>query len=142
MSQAEVVDVPAKVVKEPEESQETEDRPYEPATFKRLYGGLVDKLKKKNKALTVSDMDRKVVASAIDTIFGGEKTMRYEFCNWLVGESSSKKMSPYDIKALLTVMEISGFNQPPSLFSETEIKQAHSEALREQGQQELPMEEG
>jgi len=130
------------VTNEADQSQETEDRPYEPATFKRLYGVLVDKLKKKTKGLTVSDMDRKVVASAIDTIFGGEKTMRYEFCNWLVGESSSKKMSPYDIKALLTVMEISGFNQPPSLFSETEIKQAHSEALREQGQQELPMEEG
>jgi hypothetical protein len=63
--------------------------------------------------------------------------MRYEVCNWLVGERSTKLMTPYQIKALMKVMEVTEFDTPPSDVSISELRSAHTEALKASGQAEL-----
>jgi len=115
-----------------------EDRPYDPPVFKKRFETLVSVLQKKYKDLKVTDPERKVLASAVDTIFTGEKTKRYEFSKWLTGTASTKDMSPYHVKALLTVMEVNSFEDAPSGVSISEIRSCHSEALRAQGQEEFP----
>jgi hypothetical protein len=95
-------------------------------------------LQKKYKELKVTDVDRKVLAAAIDGVFNGDKLLRYEFTKWLTGTASTKDLNPYHVKALMTVMEIKSFDDAPNDFSLTEIRSAHSEALREMGQEEFP----
>lgn len=90
-------------------------------------------------AATASDKDRKVLASAVDTIFGGEKTMRYELFKYLTGEASTQKMQPANVAALLDILEITDFNQAPAPAAITMFRAAHSEVLKAQGQAELGM---
>lgn len=120
---------------------EPEERPYDAQTFKARFTHLVSVLQKKYPKQVASDMDRKVIAAAIDGIFAGDKTQRYEFTKWLCGTASSKSLSNHQVKALMTVMEVASFDDPPSDFSMSEIRTCHSEALRAQGQEEFPFAE-
>lgn len=115
-------------------------RPYAPELFLEKFGALSQAMLERN--VTCSDAERRVVASAIDGIFNGETTMRYEVCDWLTGKSSTKDMSPAQIHALLKTMGITSFNQAPSENSMTEIRAAHTEALRSNGQLGLTTIEG
>jgi phage recombination protein Bet len=138
MAQAEVVPLaPVEKKTEPVNQEPEDERPYLPAVFKKRFEQLVAVLQKKNKILDVSPSTRKVLASAIDGIFNGEKTMRYEFSKWLTGTASTKEMSAYHVTALLKVMEVNGFDDAPSPESMAEIRSCHSEALREMGQMEM-----
>ena len=122
-------------VKEP-----ASDRPYQPQVFKVKFENMVKAMENKG-AVTVGEKDGQVLAAAIDGIYEGDALKRHEFTNWLTGHSSTKEMTPAQIKALLRIMDVSGFDQPPSVISMKEIKMAHSEALREMGQTEFPFEE-
>jgi hypothetical protein len=86
-----------------------------------------------------SDADRKIVASALDKIFGGEKnkTARYEVCKWLVNESSTKKMGAPTVKALMDWLECHEFDDNPPAYVVTEAQAAHTAALQSAGQQKL-----
>jgi recombination protein RecT len=116
------------------------DRPYPPQVFKVKFENMVHIMEGKG-AVSVGEKDGQVLAAAIDGIYGGDALKRHEFTNWLTGHSSTKEMTPAQIKALLKIMDVSGFDQPPSVTSIKEIRMAHSEALREMGQTEFPFEE-
>jgi hypothetical protein len=55
--------------------------------------------------------------------------MRYEVCKWLAGKSSTKDLAPAQIKALMLIMGIDDYNQPPKPEAMAELKQAHTAAL-------------
>ena len=109
-------------------------RPYPPDVFKVKFDELVKAVEKSNHLHGVGEREQRIVPSAIDGIFAGEKTMRYEFTNWLTGHGSTKDLSKAQLKALMSVMGITDFNQAPSAQSMAEIKQAHSAALIAAGQ--------
>jgi hypothetical protein len=111
-------------------------RPYPPAIFKERFLLKVDQLAKDPK-IVASEQHRHIVADAIDGIFNGEKTMRHEVCEWLMGKSSTGEMSAAEIWALLKLMAVTGFNQAPSELSMAEFRAAHTEALKAKGQGEL-----
>jgi hypothetical protein len=136
----EIVDAEKKTkpVKEPEDQTPDEERPYLPDVFRQRFNTLTNALRGKYKELKVTDGERKVLASAIDGVFNGDKTMRYEFTKWLTGTSSTKELNPYHVRALMTVMEVKSFDDAPNDYSMTEIRSAHAEALREMGQEEFP----
>jgi len=96
---------------------------------------------KKNAEIVADDTMRKVLASTIDGIFGGDKTMRYTFTRWLCGHSSTKKLTPVQVRCLMTVMGVANFGDPPSAVSMKEIREAHSAALVSEGQVEMKLEE-
>ena len=116
-------------------------RPYEPETFREKFQEMIikmgDNFASKNAEIVVDDVQRKVVASTIDGIFNGDKTMRYTFTRWLCGQASTKKLSPVQIRCLMTIMGVTSFGDPPSEVSMTELRNAHTEALKSEGQQTL-----
>jgi len=118
-------------------------RPYQPEDFKEKFSGMVSTMEanfaKKNAVIIVDDTQHKIVASTIDGIFGGEKTMRYTFTRWLCGQASTKKLSNAQVKCLMTVMGVTQFGDPPSEFSMTEIRDAHRAALLSEGQAEMKL---
>lgn len=138
----------AKTAKEAEQKKAAEQtvqakpvatRPYPPEIFKQKFEAAVAIITEKNNLSGIGDGARKVVASAIDGIFSGEKTMRYEVCQWLTGHSSTKDMTPAQLKALMTIMGTSEFNVPPKPEAIQELRQAHAAALVEAGQGQLPL---
>lgn len=108
------------------------ERPYSPQTLKSRFEEAV-----KKSSNGASESDRKVVASVLDAVFDGEKTKRYEMTKWLCGESSTKKLSGAQIKALMRWLEIASFGDMPSPHAITEARQALDEALKAAGQGEL-----
>ena len=124
-----------------EPSKTGNGRPYAPEDFKEKFSGMLKTMEanfaKKNAEIVVDDVMRKVLASSIDGIFNGEKTMRYTFTRWLCGQASTKKLTPVQVRCLMTVMGVANFGDPPSAVSMTEIRQAHTFALKSEGQQEL-----
>lgn len=126
---------PKKPAPQPEAAS---SRPYPPEVFKQKFAILTETLQANNHLENVGEYQQRIIASALDGVFGGEKTMRYEVCNWLTGHSSTKDMSKAQVKAIMAVMSITDFNQAPSVDSMTEFKQAHAAALVASGQGELP----
>jgi hypothetical protein len=124
-----------------EKKSDVGQRPYEPATFKIKYDAMVKQMEKKGEVV-LGEKDAQVLASTLDAIYAGDKLKRHEFTYWLIGSASTKDMSPAQVKCLLKIMDVSGFDQPPSVISMKEIRMAHSEALRAMGQTELPLEGG
>lgn len=112
-------------------------RPYPPELFKEKFEAATAVILEKNHLEGVGAREQQIIASALDSIFGGEKTVRYEVCKWLTGHASTKEMSKAQLKALLVVMGVSDYNQPPKSEFMTEIKAAHAHALRAAGQQDL-----
>jgi len=116
-------------------------RPYPPDTFRENFNKMIVTMEanfaKKKAEIVVDDVMRKILASTIDGIFNGEKTMRYTFTRWLCGHASTKKLTPVQVRCLMTVMGVTAFGDPPSAVSMTEIRQAHTFALKTEGQQEL-----
>lgn len=134
----------AKAAKEAEKPRATQpeplkpaERPYLPEVFKAKFEAAVQLITEKNHLDKIGDRERQIVASALDGIFNGEKTKRYEVCKWLTGKASTKDMGPAQIKALLLIMGIDDYNQPPKAEAMTELKQAHTAALEAGGQGKL-----
>ena len=120
-------------------------RPYPPDTFRENFAKMIPTMEanyaKKNAEIVADDTMRKVLASTIDGIFGGDKTMRYTFTRWLCGHGSTKKLTPVQVRCLMTVMGVANFGDPPSAVSMQEIREAHSAALVSEGQVEMKLEE-
>ena len=112
-------------------------RPYAPDMFLEKFEVAVEVITKNNHLDQIGEREQRIIASAIDGIFSGERIMRHEVCKWLTGHASTKEMSKAQLKALMHIMNINDFNQAPSMESIAEIRQAHAEALRANGQQEL-----
>lgn len=93
--------------------------------------------KAKHKGATVTDQERHLLAAALDATFDGSKTMRYELCKGLVGVSSTSKMSAEQVKAFLSLLGVSSFDDAPSAECVKNLKSAHSEILKASGQAEL-----
>jgi hypothetical protein len=123
------------VEKKPEPAQPA-TRPYPPALFREKFSIAVDLIEKQNHLEKIGEREQKIVASAIDGIFGGEKTMRYEVCQWLTGKASTKEMSKGQLRALMLIMGVEDFNIAPKVEAMQEIKLAHAQALADAGQKE------
>ncbi len=122
----------------PPPPQQTPARPYPPALFREKFQAAVKVAEAQNHLNVIGEREQRIVASTLDSIFNGEKTMRYEVSKWLTGASSTSQMSKAQIKALMIVLGVTDYNQPPLQTAIAEFRQAHTEALRESGQQELP----
>src|SRR5574340_819838 len=110
-------------------------KPDRPISSESLRSFMASKIKKYTDAkVTVSDAERHVVAAVLDTTFNGEKTKRYELCHWLVGESSTKKMPPAQVKALMDWLECHKYEDVPPQYVISEANSAHAVALQEAGQ--------
>ena len=103
-----------------------------------LGGMAVKAIAEVNHLENIGEQQRHMVAAALDGIFNGEKTMRYETCDWLTGHTSTKKMSAAQIKALLKIMDIADFEAIPCQNSIQEMRWAHEAALIAKGQKVLP----
>lgn len=126
---------PEAVSTAPEYDDEDDDitRPYTPDQLKAYIRDLVDAYG----TTKTDDRMRKVVASALDGIFGGDKTQRYELCKWLTGKASSKEMTPGYVLALAAWLEVLDFGQPPAEYAIYEARAALPEALKTAGQGQL-----
>jgi hypothetical protein len=116
-------------------------RPYPPDTFREKFNQMIATMEanyaKKNAEVVADESMRKIVASTIDGIFNGDKTMRYTFSRWLCGHASTKKITPAQVRCLMTIMGVTRFGDPPSELSMAEIRNAHSAALLSEGQVEM-----
>ena len=119
-------------------------RPYPPDMFRENFNKMIATMEanfaKKNTEIVADDTMRKILASTIDGIFEGDKTKRYTFTRWLCGHASTKKLTPAQVRCIMTVMGVTAFGDPPSTISMTEIRSAHEEALRIEGQSEMKLE--
>ena len=136
MSQATVVDVDVDV----EKKTDVGTRPYAPDVFKEKFAIMVEQIEKKGDTV-LREKEADILASVINGIFDGDKTMRYTFTRWLCGHGSTKKLSPVQVRCLMTVMGVANFGDPPSAVSMQEIREAHSAALVSEGQVEMKLEE-
>ncbi len=108
-------------------------RPYDPVALKTRIAEIAARFAGK----TAEDRQRKILASCLDAVFGGESTKRYELCTWLVNAPSTKDMTSQYVLALLRWLEVADFNEPPSPLAVQEAQAALDEALRASGQASL-----
>lgn len=85
----------------------------------------------------VSDNARKVLAAALDKA-AGDKTVRYEICQYLTGQSSTQDMN-LEVVALLNWLGVSKFEDVPADYVRKEISAVHTAALKAKGQIEMAM---
>lgn len=128
-------------------AQKTEEKPAAPATTKperplaaeTLRSLIARKVEKYNtQKVIVSQADRQIVAKNLDMTFEGQSTPRYELCKWLVGVSSTNDMTQAQVKALQDWLECKAFDSIPPEYALKEARMAHSAALKDAGQLELP----
>jgi hypothetical protein len=109
-------------------------RPYTPAA---LHAKIQARAEYHKNDKTATDQLRHIIASAIDGIFDGDKTKRYELCKWLTGKASTKDIPDAYVHALSDWIGVSDYGQPPVADAMTEARAALGEALKASGQQEL-----
>ncbi len=80
---------------------------------------------------------RQAIASALDGIFDGDKTKRYELCKWLTGKASTKDIPDAYVHALSDWLGVNDYGQPPVADAMAEARAALGEALKASGQKEL-----
>ena len=114
-------------------------RPYPADVFKTKFGEVVQAIIEKNNLdKEIGERERRLVASMLDGIFNGEKTMRYEVCKWLTGYASTKDMSKAEIKAILKIMDVGSFEDAPRSEAIQEFRWGHEAALIAAGQLQMP----
>lgn len=125
-SRSEAVVIDPVIVKE--QVVATPKRPYLPADFKAAYAAAVKALpgayEKRKEVLEATDGDRKVLASVLDGILGGQLE-RHEFMSWLVGKDTTKDMDAAEVKTMLHILGVKTFNEPPSAVSIEEVRACH-----------------
>jgi len=82
-----------------------------------------------------TDNQRKVLAAVLDKVLG-DKTKRYELCEYLTGVPSTQEMD-YQAIALLNWLGVSRFEDVPSDAVRAEIHACHTAALKAKGQLEM-----
>lgn len=114
-------------------------RPYTPEKLKER----VDANRAEMKALVVdggtkvTENMRQVLAAVLGKVFEADAD-RYALCVWLVGEASTKKMPADAVLALSKWLGATTFEAVPNEMAVREAMSALPEALKAQGQQELP----
>lgn len=83
-----------------------------------------------------TDNQRKVLAAVLDKVTG-DKTKRYEICQYLTGAASTSNMVGAEAGALLHWLGVSRFEEQPAADVVKEIKAVHAAALKEKGQMEM-----
>jgi len=86
------------------------------------------------------DSHRQQLAKTLTTIFDGDKTKRYEWSEYYLGDASCMKANGARVLAVLkTMLDVSGWDAPPSKVGMQEVKQSHAYALEMQGQQRMEL---
>ena len=130
---------PAAKKKAPPETASTGDtRPFAPERLKEVItSGTATKLSKLvSNQEHFFDQYRNILAKHLNTILG-EDTKRYELCKWLVGQTSTSKMTQAQVLALLAWLGTNTFEAAPSETAIQEAKSAHIYALKAEGQTNL-----
>ena len=114
-------------------------RPYSPAevkerfeTEKKKFAGMIAEGKQRGATAN----HRQVLAAGLGKIFL-DNTQRYELCQWLTGEASTKNMDAASVFAMLAWLNVKSFEDEPNGYSLKEAISAHAEALKASGQEEL-----
>jgi len=108
-------------------------RPYPPAA---LFAKIEERSKVHATKVAPARL-RQAIASALDGIFDGDKTKRYELCKWLTGKASTKDIPDAYVHALSDWIGVNDYGQPPVADAMAEARAALGEALKASGQQEL-----
>lgn len=119
-------DIPAKV------SNAVSERPYSPDVLKER----MQKRTSKYKGQEAIAADRNLLAASLAKVFT-DNTQRYEFCQWLTGESSTKKIPSGYVFAMLEWLKVASFTDLPDSVAAVEAHTGHTEALKTSGQAEL-----
>ena len=111
-------------------------RPWSPAQVK---GRITELVAEYGDKCTVTEDDRKILASVLDTTYKGDKTTRYLACRWLLDamDGSTKGMEPAQIKALLAWQGVHKFGDLPSEDAIKEAISVSTAALEAAGQSKL-----
>lgn len=92
------------------------------------------------KGMKATDRHRKILAAQLQTLFDGDDTKRYEFSKWATGVASTTEMTDDYVLALLNKwLEVDSFGQPPNEYAMQEAKAALPVALKDAGQEEMPL---
>lgn len=113
-------------------------RPYPAEIFKEKFAQMVTAIAEKNHLDEIGERERRLVAAVLDGIFNGQKTMRYEVCDWLTGAASTKDLSKAQVKALLKILDVGDFEDAPRSEAMQEFRWAHEAALIAKGQLKMP----
>ena len=138
--EVEILEIEAEAVEEEpaEEAQPATQKVERPIAAESLRSLMAKKVKNHaNKGTNTTALDGQILASMLDTTFGGDKDKRYTLCKWLVGTASTKDMTPAQIAALQDWMECHEFSDVPPQYVITEANNAYTAALKDAGQMEM-----
>jgi recombination protein RecT len=105
-------------------------RPWSPEYIREKVEGWVLDLDKS------TDNQKKVLAAVLDKVLG-DKTKRYEVCQYLTGFASTADMKGAEAGALLHWLDVSRFEDMPTDAIRAEINTCHVAALKAKGQMEM-----
>lgn len=109
-------------------------RPYSPEQLKAQMGEWA----KARAGQACTEKHRHLLAATLESALGN-KLMRYELGEWLLGSPSTVDMDcSFVLAALKDWMQVSGWESAPSEMAIREAKSAHSASLVAKGQQSLP----
>lgn len=145
MSQVDISDIAPKIVdataREPHKRQSKEanleqltgqqqPRPWSPEYIQEKVSNWMLDLEKS------TDNQKKVLAAVLDKALG-DKTKRYEVCQFLTGAASTADMQGAEAGALLHWLNVSRFEDVPTDAVRAEINACHTAALKAKGQLEM-----
>jgi hypothetical protein len=145
MSQVDISDISPKIVdataRDPRKRQskeanleqltgQTQPRPWSSEYIQEKVQGWMLDLDKS------TDNQKKVLAAVLDKALG-DKTKRYEVCQFLTGTASTADMQGAEAGALLHWLNVSRFEDVPSDAVRAEINACHTAALKAKGQLEM-----
>lgn len=144
MSQVDISDISPKIVdatahdRKPQSKQSNmeqltgvvQPRPWSPEYIQEKVQGWVLDLEKS------TDNQKKVLAAVLDKTLG-DKTKRYEVCEYLTGIASTADMQGAEAGALLHWLNVSRFEDVPTDAIRAEINACHTAALKAKGQMEM-----
>lgn len=111
------------------------DRPWSAEHVREKVQGWVLDLNNGKEQTVVSDNAKKVLAAVLDKVTG-DKTKRYEICQYLTGIASTANMNT-EVVALMNWLGVARFEDVPTDEVRKEIAAVHTAALKEKGQMEM-----
>ncbi len=110
-------------------------RPWSAEHVREKVQGWVLDLNNGKEQTVVSDNAKKVLAAVLDKVTG-DKTKRYEICQYLTGIASTANMNT-EVVALMNWLGVARFEDVPTDEVRKEIAAVHTAALKEKGQMEM-----
>jgi hypothetical protein len=138
---AQKAEQPTTETPEPEKPNgKTVTRPMSPETLKRMLNKKIDDFKNK----PATDGQRNMLAANLETCFAGPNAEAYRksFTRYIFGKTSTTEMTDAEVLALrawLSVKQDSGGAWLPDAMAEKEANNALPEAMKAEGQVELPL---